>query len=125
MSGWFNILLVILTLFCVGILLIWQLGYDPIAHVSCLQKSDSYVSITLTGKKVGQYYCVHTYADGGKQCRSSYECEGDCMVSSDTIVESDSVYGKKVFGFGVCQDSDGPIIGCSQGTIENPTVFCQ
>lgn len=125
MSGWFNLALVILAVLCVGLLAIWQLGYDPIAHVVCVQQQDPYASLKLTGKTTGRYYCIHSYSDGGKACTSSIECEGDCMITEQTQVESDGYYGKKITGSGQCQQSDQPIIGCSQGTIENPTTFCQ
>lgn len=125
MSGWFNLALVLLAVICLVLLGIWQLGYDPIAHLSCVKLEDSYLSIKKTGEKTGRYVCVHTFSDGGKTCVSSNECEGDCMVTEQTKIESDGFYGKKISGFGKCQVSNQPIVGCSQGTIENPTVFCQ
>lgn len=125
MSGWFNLVLVLLAIVCLGLLGIWQFGYDPIAHLSCNNLDDSYISVVHTGKKIGRYYCVHRYIDGGKTCGSSTECEGDCLVTDQTKIEPDGYYGKKILGTGLCQTSDQPIVGCSQGTIENPTVFCQ
>ncbi len=104
MAGWFNLGLVLLAIICLGLVGIWQLGYDPIAHLSCLKLEDSYVSVVNTGKKIGRYYCVHTYTDGGKSCSSSSESEGDCMVTEQTKIESDGYYGKKVVGSGRCQD---------------------
>lgn len=125
MSGWFYLLVVVLAIVGLTFLGFKQFGYDPIAHLSCQELGNDYVAVKKTGQAMGQYYCVHRYSDADKECISSNECEGDCLVTDETVVETDGFYGKKVSGHGRCQASDQPIAGCSQGTWENPAVFCQ
>ncbi|HNS88030.1 MAG TPA: hypothetical protein PKH09_14100 [Parvularculaceae bacterium] len=52
---------------------------------------------------LGMYRCVIPYADAGKQCRSSDECQGKCLVNDDAAVGDDAV--------GACQANDSPF-GC-------------
>lgn len=47
------------------------------------------------------------------------------LTKNQRKIANNPFYGKKVSGHGRCQASDQPIIGCSQGTLENPAVFCQ
>lgn len=125
MSGWLYAVALMLAGMCVGLVVMWQLGYDPVASLSCVQQGNTYQSVTLTGENLGKYYCVHQFSDGGQPCASSLECEGECLVSELTVVTTDQYYGKKVEGSGTCQYSDAPVVGCTKGTIENPTTYCQ
>jgi hypothetical protein len=67
----------------------------------------------ITGLK-GDYGCVQVYADGGKYCTSSNQCQKDCIINYGTTQ-------------GVCQES-GVIMNCHQ-TIEEYNAggafYCQ
>lgn len=52
---------------------------------------------------LGLYRCVKPYADAGKACRSSDDCEGKCLASGPEATGEDAV--------GVCQANDSPF-GC-------------
>ncbi|MEZ5921606.1 MAG: hypothetical protein R3C60_09685 [Parvularculaceae bacterium] len=52
---------------------------------------------------LGMYRCVKPYADAGKACRSSDDCEGKCLVTGDEATGEEAT--------GACQANDSPF-GC-------------
>lgn len=52
---------------------------------------------------LGEFWCIHTFPDGGKACENSDECEGDCVIGFPD-------------GAGHCKKDDNPF-GC-YATIE-------
>jgi len=52
---------------------------------------------------LGMYRCVKPYADAGKACRSSDDCEGKCLASGPEATGEEAV--------GACQANDSPF-GC-------------
>lgn len=67
-------MLLIISFFVMVILgLLYVFVFRP---VQCLVKGDKWQKAGLAGA----YMCIHTYSDGGKACKSSEECEGDCFV---------------------------------------------
>lgn len=52
---------------------------------------------------LGMYRCVKPYADAGKACRSSDDCEGKCLASGPEAAGEEAV--------GACQANDSPF-GC-------------
>ena len=65
---------------------------------------------------MGLYYCITPYADAGKTCRDSSECEGQCR-SSDDVTNYDGAPGTQV---GKCQQNDSKF-GC-YGVVEDGTA---
>ena len=58
------------------------------------------------GGMLGYDQCVQPYADAGKACKGSEDCEGRCLLSAD----SDDDMGQPTDD-GVCQADDSPF-GC-------------
>ncbi len=63
--------------------------------MECLIKNNKYEKVG----KTGYYRCVKVYSDGMIPCFSSRECEGDCIVRSESDKQA------------VCQPDDNPF-GC-------------
>ncbi len=100
-------------------------SYNPYEYVKCILESGSYKSIPgpLGAPKMG-HQCVHTFSDGDKECTSSDECQGDCLVTENTQVTSTGMLSAKVIGgFGACAHNDR-FSGCWTGTIESPIGGC-
>lgn len=58
------------------------------------------------GGMLGYDQCVRPYADAGKACKGTEDCEGRCLLSAD----SDDDMGQPT-NDGVCQADDSPF-GC-------------
>ncbi|GEM_PF-5097786 len=76
----------------------------PTNETSCMEKMGDWRQVGASRA----YSCIFTYADGGKECKNSDECEGSCVVYD---------YNQAERGKGICeQDTD--FFGC-YATIEN------
>lgn len=71
--------------------------FDAADQKACADFGGTYARAGI----LGFYFCFVDYADAGKACLNSGECEGKC-VATDTSSEPPS---------GVCQSSDNPF-GC-------------
>jgi hypothetical protein len=58
------------------------------------------------GGMLGYDQCVRPYADAGKACKETEDCEGRCLLSAD----SDDEMGQPTED-GICQATDSPF-GC-------------
>tara|TARA_R110001606_G_scaffold351600_2_gene501836 strand:- start:1516 stop:1938 length:423 start_codon:yes stop_codon:yes gene_type:complete len=69
-------------------------------------KCEAAGGIVGPGGMLGYDQCVQPYADAGKACKGSEDCEGRCLLSAD----SDDDMGQPTDD-GVCQADDSPF-GC-------------
>lgn len=69
-------------------------------------KCEAVGGVVGPGGMLGYDQCVQPYADAGKACKGSEDCEGRCFLSPD----SDSDMGQPTED-GVCQADDSPF-GC-------------
>lgn len=70
------LLLLVFALDPVPCLRLLRQTYDARAASACSETRGSYTRQGL----LGMYTCVHAYGDGGRQCQSSQQCQGDCLV---------------------------------------------
>jgi len=90
------------------LLLIFRQGYYPWEHISCIFSRGDYQGLAgpLGSPPLG-FKCVHTFSDAGKKCFSNNDCQGNCLVTKDTIVEKTGLLKSKVTGgFGACEAND-------------------
>ncbi len=112
---------------CVGALVIFFaliIRYDPIQHARCILSNGKFKTpVGPAGSPPLGFYCVYTYKDGGKECKSSDECEGLCLVTDETQTSSKGFGGRVIGGYGRCE-STNRINSCFPGTIGEPFAYC-
>jgi hypothetical protein len=78
-------------------------------RIECAKSNGSYQSISVPIGAPAMYRCVHEFNDGGKKCFSNDDCEGNCLVTKNTIIAKDKTEvfrAKVVGGFGSCENND-------------------
>ena len=58
-------------------------GFDAPAAEVCARESGDYRRVCVAQ----EYMCVKRYADAGKSCRDSSECEGECRIEVTTVCD--------------------------------------
>lgn len=99
-------------------------SYNPLAYALCVMRGDAYEQYPGAPGVRAYYYCVHTYTDGGKQCKSSSECQGRCLLTDETqVVSTGGLSSKVIGGWGACERNNRNT-DCFPGTIEDPISWC-
>lgn len=80
------------------------------SSAECQEAGGKWMQVCLSR----QYRCVRDYADGGKNCRDSSECEGSCVVDLTTRCAAPGKCTTPVVPeagtpvFGTCERDDNP-----------------
>jgi len=86
-------------------------GNDPGEKKSCILSGGEWIRPeTPEGAPRYNYKCVHTFSDANKKCFSNDDCQGNCLITEDTVVEQPdflkSIKSKVIGGFGACEKDD-------------------
>lgn len=71
-----------------------KVNYFEMTQSECLASGNRWERAGL----LNNHMCIHTYADAGKTCASSADCEGDCFTETGATVTGKCSYDSNPFG---------------------------
>ncbi|MGD8744444.1 MAG: hypothetical protein PVJ52_02525 [Candidatus Woesebacteria bacterium] len=124
-----RVILLMIFIFLIAILslMIFNFKYYPWEYISCAALKGEYTVLeSPLGAPALGYKCVHHFTDGGKICKNNDDCQGNCLITDETLLENikDKPLTPKVIGgTGKCEFNNKRH-PCYPGDFENPFGYC-